>query len=247
MEPDFIFTIFYGLPRLGPGGAEYTKKAYSLLGDLPENPAILDIGCGNGAQTLALASLSSGNVCAMDIHRPYLSELSVRAELEGLGDRIHPIAASMDALPICRKFVDLVWSEGAVYFMGFREGLDYWKGFVREGGYIAVTELSWFTTDPSGEAAAFFEAEYPAMKTVEQNREIIQSLGLEDAGAFSLPDSAWWDEYYLPLGTRVEAMKQEYAGDGEAMAILDMASTEIEIFRKYSREYGYEFYLMRKK
>jgi hypothetical protein len=43
-----FFEVHSGLLREGPGDNESTKKAYFMLQDLPENPLILDIGCGPG-------------------------------------------------------------------------------------------------------------------------------------------------------------------------------------------------------
>ena len=51
----------------------------------------------------------------------------------------------MDDLPFEREEFDIVWSEGAVYNMGFRKGVNYWKDFIKDGGILAVTELSWIT------------------------------------------------------------------------------------------------------
>ena len=49
-----------GLPRQGPGCDESTQKALALCVGLPENPAVLDIGCGTGMQTVALAQALGG-------------------------------------------------------------------------------------------------------------------------------------------------------------------------------------------
>lgn len=57
--PEIFWEVHSGLPREGPGDNKSTRKAYMMLGDLPENPRILDIGCGPGMQTVELAKLSS--------------------------------------------------------------------------------------------------------------------------------------------------------------------------------------------
>ncbi|MBP2133548.1 hypothetical protein J2128_001502 [Methanomicrobium sp. W14] len=45
MAENYIFKLFEGLNRQGPGNDGCTKKAFSYLKNLPENPKILDIGC----------------------------------------------------------------------------------------------------------------------------------------------------------------------------------------------------------
>ena len=57
MDGSFLFTMHEGLPRQGPGSTACTKKMSSLIFGLPENPVILDIGCGSGMQTIDLALL----------------------------------------------------------------------------------------------------------------------------------------------------------------------------------------------
>jgi len=45
---DLFYEIFEDLPRQGAGDQEFTKKTLSMVAGLPENPEILDIGCGMG-------------------------------------------------------------------------------------------------------------------------------------------------------------------------------------------------------
>jgi len=51
-----FFEVQRGLPRQGPGCDESTLQALALC-RLPERPAILEIGCGPGMQTVELAKL----------------------------------------------------------------------------------------------------------------------------------------------------------------------------------------------
>lgn len=81
MDISFIFTMHEGRPRQGPGKNECTKKAFSLLTNLPDRPEILDIGCGAGMQTIELARICpTCHVTAVDIHQPFLNDLAKRAE-----------------------------------------------------------------------------------------------------------------------------------------------------------------------
>ena len=46
----------------------------------------------------------------------------------------------MDQLPFHREELDLIWSEGAIYNIGFERGLKEWKEFLKPGGYVAISE-----------------------------------------------------------------------------------------------------------
>ncbi len=100
MDLSFLFTMHEGLPRQGPGSNECTRKAFSMLKDLPDRPEILDIGCGSGMQTIELARICPDcHITAVDIHQPYLDDLARKAAAAGVGDRITTVRASMDDLP----------------------------------------------------------------------------------------------------------------------------------------------------
>jgi len=64
---NIVYEIYEGIDRGGPGSSETTAKAFSIMGELPPNPLILDIGCGHGIQTMELARLSDGYVIGLII------------------------------------------------------------------------------------------------------------------------------------------------------------------------------------
>lgn len=247
MDEGFFFTVFKGLPRQGPGLDEYTARAFHMIPDLPKDARILDIGCGSGMQTIALARLCAGaTLTATDIHQPFLDDVDERARKAGLGGRITTVRASMDDLPFPAESFDLIWAEGSSFVMGFGKALSSWKRFLKAGGYLALSDLVWFTRTPTQECRQFFAKEYPAMVHEEEAQGMIRDAGYTILGTIRLPDSAWWDHYYLPLGRRVEMLKTQYPDDREVQSLLSSFEKEIEVFRTHSREYGYSFFVARK-
>ncbi len=240
---EFLFELFKRMPRQGPGSEKTTLKALSKIA-LPQKPRILDAGCGTGGQTLVLAKNLDADIIAVDIHQPFLDILwHLAYHLKPKG-RIETSAKSMDSLSFPKDYFDLIWSEGAVYLMGFESGLNSWEQFLKPGGYMAVSEVSWFKKDAPDEIREFWQREYPAIKTIEENLKIIEHLGLEIVDHFSLPDSDWTGEFYISLQERVEYFKKQNLNQ-EDSDILQMQAHEIELFRKYSAYYGYEFYILR--
>ena len=140
---------------------------------------------------------------------------------------------------------DLIWSEGAIYIIGFETGLRLWRPLLKPAGCIAVTELSWITPDPPKEARQFWTENYPGMHTVDENLELALLAGFSIIGHFTLPESAWLDGYYGPLENRVAVLRKKYAGNQEAQQVLDAEQYEIDLYRRFSYAYGYEFYLFR--
>jgi cyclopropane fatty-acyl-phospholipid synthase-like methyltransferase len=212
----------------------------------PGQHRILDIGCGNGAQTIQLAKHTNGTILAVDNHQPFLDELERRAEAEGVSEKITVCLKDMRALGVEEGTFDLIWSEGALYIMGFGKGLATCHNLLRPGGLLAVSELSWLRSDPPAECQQFFTNEYPAMVDIDTNAATIERCRYEALGHFTLPESAWWVPYYAPLEGRLRSPREEYATDPERIEVIESIQLEIEVYRRYSAYYGYVFYLMQR-
>jgi len=241
---EIFMSIHSGNPREAPGGAAETRRAFALCEGLPAEPRILDIGCGPGASSLELAALCGGTVVAVDLHRPYLDRLEAQAQALGLADRITTVCADMGGLDLDPGSFDLVWSEGAIYNVGFRAGLEAWRPLLAEGGCLAASEATWLVPDPPAEARAFWAEGYPAMQQVEDNLRDLRAAGYEPLGHFTLP-AACWHDYYANVEARVRAIEPEYAGDAEAAAVFAAERREIELYRRFGDSYGYVFYVGR--
>jgi len=247
MDISFLLKMHEGLPRQGPGSNECTGKAFSMLNNLPDLPEILDIGCGSGMQTIELARICPDcRITAVDIHQPFLDDLAVRAAAAGVSDRITTVQASMDDLPFEDAAFDVLWAEGSIFIVGFAEGLRMWKRLLRPGGYLCLTESVWFTDRPSPEAVAFWNDCYPAITSVDKNREIAENAGYEVVTTFPLPGSVWWD-YYTPMSERLPDLKKMAAGNPDAESFVAFSEMEMEIYREHGNEYGYEFFILKKR
>lgn len=242
--PELFWEIHSDLPREGPGDDASTRRAFEMLPGLPDRPRILDLGCGPGMQTLALARLSGAEILALDTHQPFLADLERRAAAAGLAAQIKTLNASMDNPPCEPGSVDLIWSEGAIYIIGFEAGLRRWRPLLRPGGCVAVTELSWIRPDPPEPARAFWAENYPGMQSVAQNLASAQAAGYTLLGHFTIPESAWLEGYYLPIEQKLASLRQKYADLPDVQRQLDAEQTEVDLYRQYSAWYGYEFYVL---
>ena len=242
---DIFMAIHTGNPREAPGSSEATLRALALCAGLPASPRVLDLGCGPGAQTLELAAQTGGRFVAIDLHAPYLDRLEAEARARGLADSITTLRADMGRLELEPGTFDLVWSEGAIYNVGFRAGLTAWRPLLVERGCIAVSEATWLVDDPPEEVRAFWSDGYPAMQGVEDNLRELRETGFEPLGHFTLPSSCWRD-YYAHLEARMAELERELAGDEVAQAVLAAEHREIELHRRFGDTYGYVFYVARR-
>lgn len=242
---DYFLEVYGALPRAGPGDDASTERALRLAENLPPAPRILDLGCGPGVQTVALLRLSGGTVVALDLFPKMLARTRAAAQAAGVADRLETVQADMNAMTFAPASFDLVWSEGAIYFLGFERGLARVRELVKPGGYVAVTEAVWLEPDPPAAAREFWR-DYPEVDTVARKLAVIERLGYEEVGHFVLPASSWTDRYYDPMEARIAELAPAWAGIPEAEAVLAEARTEIATFRACSRSFSYAFFVMRR-
>lgn len=242
---ELFFELFESLPRQGPGDAESTRRAFTLVPPLDATSLVLDLGCGAGAQTFVLAELTPARILAVDSHAPFVTRLNDTARRLGLAHRVQAMVGDMVAPGVAPNSVDLIWAEGSIYNLGFAPGLASLRPLLKAGGHVAVTEACWLMPDPPEPCREFWHTEYPAMTGVEACLAMVRSCGYTDVGHFALPALSWWTDYYGPLQTAIERFRVRYAGDGAAVAVADTLQREIDIWRKYSDWYGYVFFAMR--
>ena len=244
-DDDFFRELSEGLPRQGPGSTESTLRALAMVLGLPPRPRVLDIGCGPGAQTIELARATGGTIVALDFSPRFLKELEARARQAGVANQIVTLRGSMFEMRFGNEEFDLIWSEGAIYIMGFAAGLAACRRFLKRGGWLALSELTWLTDNPPVEAEQFWIKNYPALTTIEANRRSAADAGYDNIQSFVLPATDFWN-YYGPAEARLHEVRTRHAGDPQVAARLAEAQLEYDLYRKYSDAYGYVFYVMRK-
>jgi SAM-dependent methyltransferase len=244
MSEGILSEIQKGLP--GPGRLRYTERAYRLLPPLT-SPVILDIGCGDGVPTMALARLSGGRVTGIDTDRMVLDRFTARAANESLSDRVTAQYASMSDIPFEDGHFDVVWSEGSIQFVGFEHGLRRWRRLLKRPGYLVVHESCWLRPDPPPDIKKHWGNFFSGITTVPGTIEIVERCGYDLIGHFALPSDAWWVEYYGPLEERLKTLREKHAGDRQVLELLEKEQREIDIYRKSQKWFGSAYFIMRNK
>jgi SAM-dependent methyltransferase len=236
--------LFGGMERLSPGGRIHTLNALAML---PPRlfDVIVDAGCGTGAQTLVLARALERTIHAVDVHEPFLVELRERAEAAGLAHLVETHCMDMADVPQAFPRIDLLWSEGAAYAIGFPNALRTWATAVVPGGFAVVSDLVWLKDDAPAAVKDFLATGYPEMVRLEANLAVAESAGYRVHGTYTLPPEAWTQGYYDELGPRATVLLA-HADEG-VRALAQQTLREIEIFEQSEGSYGYVTYVLERR
>jgi arsenite methyltransferase len=154
----------------------------SLRGD----EQVLDLGCGRGAQLLAVAKLlPRGRAVGIDLWRADQTGNSpdatrCNAEREGVADRIELETGDITRLPFADGIFDLVISSLVLHNIpsaaGRRAAIDEAVRVLRPGGRLAIADL----------------------RATDRHRARLQELGLTDVWRRNLGWRMWWGGPWFP-------------------------------------------------
>jgi trans-aconitate methyltransferase len=232
------------MEKLGPGSNEQTLRALSLLPRRRFEMAV-DAGCGTGRQTIALARELGAVIHAIDSHQPFLDHLEQVATAANVADLIRAQCMDMKDIPKAFRGIDLLWSEGAAYNIGFANALRTWAPAIGPDGFAVVSELSWLSSEPPVSAMEFFSAAYPGMQSVYDNVNVAEDAGYELLRTLTFPREAWLDGYYDVLAPRAKALLDHV--DAQVREYAAETIREIDVFDRSNNSYGYVFYVLQRR
>ena len=177
---------------------------------------------------------------------PFVERLRARVDQAGLGDRIEASVGDMTDLPFEDAQFDAIWSEGAIYNMGLSAGLKAWRPLLKPGGIIAVSELSWTSSQRPPEIDQHWETEYPGIATIPENLRTFEGAGFRSIAVFMLPAHCWTRNYYEPTRAGFDAFLERHDHSDAARQLVALEEEEMRLYERFGEWYGYGFYVARK-
>lgn len=234
--------------RQGPGGDAETELALNLAKiDRNASLKIADIGCGTGASTLRLAQLlNNSKITAIDFLQNFLDVLNVEAESAGVAARISTLKCSMDDLPFADEELDIIWSEGAIYNIGFEKGVKNWRHYLKTDGVLVASEITWITDTRPEDIHTHWDNEYHEIDVASAKIKILEKHGYSPIGYFILPEHCWLEQYYRPMQSRFDDFLSRHGNSKEACEIVAAERHEIDLYERNKDYVGYGVYIARK-
>ncbi|MCG8475010.1 MAG: class I SAM-dependent methyltransferase [Cytophagales bacterium] len=243
---NLIVEYYSGTERQGCGSPDVTLKALSFIDKLSPCSHIADIGCGTGGQTMVLASQFEGKITGVDLFPTFVDLFNKNAEQLNLQHRVKGIVGSMDNLLFENEKLDVIWCEGAIYNIGYEKGLREWRKFLKNDGFIVVSEASWLTDERPAEIEEFWMDAYPGIDTIPNKIAQMQKAGYSLVAFFVLPENCWTEHFYDPQAKPREDFLKKHAGNRAAEGFIENQRHEEQLYRKYNKYYGYAFYIGKK-
>jgi Methylase involved in ubiquinone/menaquinone biosynthesis len=244
---DFDFSLiceyFSSIKRQGPGSEASTHQAIEAIPNINSDFKIADIGCGTGSSAIQLAKETGATVLAIDLFPTFLSKVKQYAAENGVSDKITTLQADMTQLSLEENSLDLIWSEGAIYNIGFEKGLKEWNRFIKKNGYIAVTEATWLSDSRPAEIEDFWNDAYPLMDTLENNITKMENAGYRIIKTALLPNECWTKEFYEPQVYAQQIFLNNHPDNFTAKELVNNQRHEANLFAKYNKYYGYVWYI----
>lgn len=231
-----------------PADEEITKKVLKQVRLKKQQPSIANFGFGKGNECVLLAQTYDASVVAVEQNDSYLNAFRERIDREGLSGRIKTIKAPLDKLPFEDGSFDLILSEGGIAYSGFGFRINSWKPYLKEGGYLALSELCLVKeAELPYELADYLCDNYPFREigTIGCKLSQIKDAQYRLCGQYKLPDSCWLD-FYRDKSNCYEEMPEKWKNSGEGRRVAEYIGNARYIYSMYSDYFCYTYFILRK-
>ena len=198
------------------GLLKYLLRALTIIPTI-EKPLILDVGCGSGVPTIALAEKFNCNITAVDNDSKSINRLQEKVKELNLSDNISIVNSSLWDIEFEERQFDIIIAEGFLNVIGFERGFLKITKLLKTNGYFIIHD------------------EYKNHIT---KIEFMESNGCTLLDSFRLDENVWWDDYYKCLEKDVSSH--------ENIELFKSDLNEIEMYKKDSSQFNSIYYVIEK-
>jgi len=195
------------------------------LAGLSRDKTVLDLGCGKGFPSLLWAGAFGAKVEGFDLSETSVRYAEARAKMLNLSDRARHSCGDVKDLKLKRKF-DVVAFLGlgvVEIYGGFDEGLKRLKEYIKDGGFLILSEPVWLTRPVPQEAIRSFGIAEDFFATADEFRKRLENAGLSVQATLTSSREEW-ELYVQPVLTTLHEIA-EGADTQRAEAAREMAKS----------------------
>ncbi|WP_424358876.1 SAM-dependent methyltransferase [Methanocella sp. MCL-LM] len=184
---------------LAPGGRSFTLTS-GLIACLTDKSRVLEIACGKGEASCAIAQKFGCRVEGFDIDRGLISYASDKALDTGVGEIVKFEVRDGTKMDFGTGQYDLIVAEGgALTYVDREKGVRRCAELLKDGSYLAVTDLIYLREDVPPEIREVYE-ENGTFRFLNEigYRRLLEQHGFEIVHLSMVPQSAW-DRYYMSM------------------------------------------------
>ena len=199
------------------GLLKYFLKAISVI-PVIDKPLILDVGCGSGVPTLALAEKFNGNITAVDNDTKLINRLEEKVNELNLSDRISIVNSSFLDIEFDENLFDIIVAEGFLNIIGFEKGFLEIIKLLKTNGYFVIHD------------------EY---RNHTHKIEFIESNNCKVLDSFRLDEHIWWNDYFKCLEKEISSQ-----GNKEFLELFKTDLHEIELYKQDPSQFNSAYYVI---
>jgi len=199
------------------GLLKYFLKSISVI-PVIEKPLILDVGCGSGVPTLALAERFNGNITAVDNDTKSINRLQEKVKKLNLSDRISIVNSSFLDIEFEENLFDIIVAEGFLNVIGFEKGFLKIIKLLKTNGYFIIHD-----------------------EFINHNKKIefIENNNCKILDSFRLNEQIWWNDYYRCLEKEISSHRNK--------ELFNTDLDEIELYKQDSAQFNSVYYVIEKR
>ena len=199
------------------GLLKYLLKAISIIPEI-ESPLIMDVGCGSGVPTLALADNFKGTITAVDFDTKSINRLEEKVKELNLSNRITLLNCSLFDMEFEESLFDIILAEGFLNVVGFQKGFSKIIKLLKRNGFFII---------------------HDELRNHNKKTEFIESNNCKILDSFRLYEHVWWNNYYKCLDKEISSHN-----DKDFLKLFKTDLYEIELFKQDPSQFNSVYYVI---
>lgn len=201
------------------GLLKYLTRAISIIPAI-ESPLILDVGCGSGVPTLALAEKYNGLITAFDVDAKSINRLEEKVKELNLSDRFTIHNCSLFDMEFEENQFDIILAEGLLNVVGFEKGFSKIIKLLKWNRHIII---------------------HDEFRNYTKKAEFIENNDCKILDSFKLDEHVWWNDYFKCLENEISSYKKK-----DFLEISKTDLYEIEMFKQDPSPFNSVYYVIEK-